>query len=421
MLLDFTDSLFFLEKNSFSLGISPININFSLGKISGENVFSKNYLPFFTNSAVDGFAVKFCDVFYASSVNKLFLKVISFSKGNFFTKFSAVEIMTGARIPFNFDVILKIEDVEVFYFNDFFYILVSKKVVKNENIRFIGEDFSPKTLICRRGDCISLHLIVILSSFGFMFLNILNFVKIALFSTGDELKSCLNDFSINFYDSSIFTTNVYQIFNSTAIFILNFFKQLNILVDYYGCFGDNISHLVECFKIIIALGVYNIILSTGAVSKGRHDFILQSFLHAGGKLVFHGVKIKPGKPLLFGVLSKNCVFFGLPGNVLASIFCIRFFVFYFVLKCLFYNKNYDSSYLSFISKKRSWSIDFLYFLKTYTIRFSSNFYYVVSTYDQDSFKLFPLLRVNSFSIFFFRKEICKTDVVKVYSLYPTLL
>ena len=414
------ESLYLLKNNCFSLGTVPININFSFGKVCGETIYPLSYLPLFNNSAVDGFAMKIKNVRYINEVTKVFFKVLSFSDGNFSGDFSTIEIMTGARIPFNFDVVVKIEDVIIFNFGNFFYIVVSKKLVKNENIRFIGEDFYPKTILCKKGCFLTLPLITIFSSFGFKFINILCFPKIALFSTGDELKSCSDNFLLNLSYFSAFSTKVHQIFNTIVTFILNFFKQFGIAVDYYGCVTDSVSCLIECFCGILKREVYNIILSTGAVSKGKHDFILQSFLQVGGKVIFHGLKMKPGKPLLFGIFKKNCVFFGLPGNVLASIFCVRFFVFYFIIQCLMF-KNYECFFSFFLSKEKNWPIGLLYFFKTHFFKFLGG-YYVISSFDQESFKLNSLFIVNSFSFFLnIDRDSFKNEVVRTYCLYPSLV
>ncbi len=423
MLVDIYEFFSVLKNTSVFKKTVPVNVNFLFGKVCGENVYTSTYLPMFNNSAVDGYALNLKNVCFASDVNKIFLKVKPFCEGVFFNDFFAIEIMTGAKVPFNFDVIIKIEDVIVFDFKKFSYIIISKKLVKNENIRFIGEDFYPGFLMCFKGSVIDLYKVTILYSFCYRFINVFSSLKIALFSTGDEIKSCLvnNSFS-NLYCFSLFSTSVYQIKNSAAIFILNFFKQLEIIVDYYGCVRDNVDSIVNCFNIILKDNIYNIILSTGAVSKGKHDFVLQSFCFVGGNVLIHGLNVKPGKPLLFGTFSQNCVFFGLPGNILATIFCIRFFVFYFILKNSVV-KNYEEIFSFFLSKKKKWSFNFLYFIKAHFFIFSNNFYSTLS-FDQESFKLNSLLSINSISLLYnngVSKKFLENAVVRSYCLYPSLI
>lgn len=420
MLIDFYDSLRLLRENKIFLQKKQININFSEGKILKETIYAPIYLPVFINSAVDGYAVKFNDIKYVTEKNIIFLKVCSFFESDsFFSDFIAVEIMTGAKVPYNFDVIIKIEDVCIFDCSFGKFIKIIKQVVKNENVRIIGEDFSFLSLICKSNTIINLHHILIFSAFGIRFIKILNNPKIAFFSTGTELKIQRynkNDkqYSIDF-QKYILPSLAVQIFNITTIFVLLFFKRFHIIVDYYGCIFDDFNSLTKCFLNIINLKSYQIVLSTGAVSRGKHDFVQNAFKSVGGRVIFYKVSIKPGKPLLFGILLNNCVFFGLPGNVFASIFCLRFFVFYFILHC-FEFVEYGIFFSYFLSiKKKIWKINFLYLLKSISFNFLEK-NYVVFSFNQESFKLNALLTLNSFSFFYKNKK----EILKLYSLFPLI-
>lgn len=423
MMLLFKDALAALGRCKLSLQIVPIHVNFSLGLICGEDIDCYFSLPSFTNSAVDGFALRYKDSKILQFFNCIFFKVVSSCDvGNFFNKFCAIEITTGAKVPYCFDAIIKIEDVVryVSLRGVVCYIQVRITVSKNENIRLVGEDFVVGSNLCVVGRVISVAYITSFYSFGIFFIRIIKFPRIAFFSTGSELRNCLIDYSLkknfssllNFFISTSFS---YQIFNSTTPFILNFFKRLKVTVDYFGCVPDDVNVLNSIVAKILSNTEYNIILTTGGVSKGRCDLITEVFSKNGGNVIFHGVKIKPGKPILFGVFNNSCVFFGLPGNVLATIFCIRFFVFYF-LQCS--TGIWREEFFSTSTRiGKHFKTDWMYFLKS-RLYIKNNFLYTELMFDQESFKLNSLIMSNSIILNYTLSTHCNSDINFVYSLYP---
>lgn len=402
----------------YTTEVCVVNTNFAAGSISGETVLSPYSTPRTRTSAVDGFALKYIDVKNTRVQNKIFFKVIACNDVHSFTaSYVAVEIMTGAKIPYGFDIVVKVEDIKLYRVSGFLctYIVVkSCMYVKNENVKLIGEDFTCGTPIILKKAFVLINTVLILCYFGFFYLRILQKPRIALFATGDEISNC---YFLEYYKNTTYLTTTHNadVVNNVSIpYILNFFKKLGISVDYYGCFSDNIEEFKRIFKVIRGKRrKYSIILSTGAVSKGKRDFVRLVFESVGGTVLLHGVKVKPGKPLLFGYFKDNSsYFFGLPGNVLATVVGVRFFVFRLILKLLRIRGDF------FFSTKKNISCctkkDFTYFLKTTTL-LCKNSLYVKHHFDQESFKLNNMPYVDSLTIV----EPClKHGFVKTFLLYP---
>lgn len=380
----------------------------SFNKICYFDVFSLKNIPSFLNSAMDGYALNLFKFKYNFNfISNRFFVIDIVKAGAYLSYYEfdgdyVIEIMTGARVPSNFVSVVKVEDV-YFSINNPFEIVINKQLIYGEHIRLIGEDFKFGSFLLKKGKVISCHDIAGLSSFGISEICILKSFKFFLICTGREV---VDSFTLDFNKSFIN--------NSLSLYIINFLKELGVSVSYLGLNLDCRKSFKELIRKVVCSNDPVVIISTGAVSKGKADFIPFVLSELKFNILFHGVSIKPGKPILAAIHDK-CYFFGLPGNPISSIIGLRFFVYPFIryitglpleapLKCILEN--------DWISCRKS---DL--FLKAFTY-FSKSIFYVRIVEHQQSFKIKSFIETNSFVFLRVNDSSKEGDILNVYFYKP---
>ncbi|HIH2762476.1 MAG TPA: molybdopterin-binding protein [Candidatus Azoamicus sp. MARI] len=354
----------------------------SINNISSINIFSNKNIPSFKNSAMDGYAININ--YLNNKIEQLyFFKIIKkIHAGDFFEKKNmysndAVEIMTGARIPSNLNAVIKYEDVLKNNDINFF----TTKIVKHfENIKLIGDDIKIGDKIIGKGKILNMSDITALSTIEKKKIKIFKNPNIYLINTGNELSDKINE------------SNLMSISNSSRAYIISFLKNLNINLKNLQTIKDDVKKFIDHIKIIWSLNYLSIFITTGAVSKGKSDFIPLILKFLGIKILFHSVNIKPGKPLLFGNFKNFIFFFCLPGNPISTIVGTRFFLYPFIMLLLGQNLEEPIKldiYNEINNKKDSFLKSFSYFKDNKLINLILN--------NQESFKVKPMLKANSFT------------------------
>ncbi|KAF0116229.1 MAG: molybdenum cofactor synthesis domain protein [Hyphomonadaceae bacterium] len=164
----------------------------------------------------------------------------------------------------------------------------------------------------KSGVTINAEIIMLLAAVGIANLEVFQAAKLQIFSTGNEI--------IDYNEPEL---PLGKIYNSTAPYLLARAKEIGVEATYGGVVADDAA-LFE--KLIAQIPSGNIIITTGAVSMGKWDFIPQSLSKLGAKIHFHKVNIRPGKPIIFATLPNGNLFFGLPGNPISSAIGFKFFV-----------------------------------------------------------------------------------------------
>ncbi len=275
-----------------------IPIRNALNRILGENIKSKINVPSARNSAMDGYAINKNDI----PVDKTnTLKIIGKSLAgkpyiNSIKKGECVRIMTGAVMPNGADTVVIQEHASISESNT--EIIIDNNTQPKANVRQAGEDISVGDIVLTKGKNLTPADIGLLASLGLSKISVIRKLKVAFFSTGDELRSInekLNDGEI--YDSNRYTLHA-------------MLSRLNAVIVDMGVVKDNKNLLVKAFDK--ANGKVDVLITSGGVSVGEADYI-KDILQEHGNLNFWKVAIKPGRPLTFGNLDKT-LFFGLPGN-----------------------------------------------------------------------------------------------------------
>jgi molybdopterin molybdotransferase len=311
-----------------------INCFDSLNRVCASNIYSSVNYPSGNNAAFDGFAInsKETTKLNKSNLEKFeILKIIAAGdnpKIDKVKKFQTVEIMTGAIIPKYFDTIIPIEQIK-FYPNiyDKKYILINNKIKKNQHIRYAGSDYKKKDLIIKKGTLIQPSHILAFKTLGIKKINVKKKPNILFFSTGNEISN-----NKEIVDWKVRNSNSYYIKSLSDNFLFNFIDG-GILRDKDEKIFENIINKNIRSKI-------DILITSGAVSAGKFDFVPSIVSKFNLSNFFKGVAIKPGKPILFAKLSKKeKAIFGLPGNPISSAACFRFFVCPYLLNILGISKE----------------------------------------------------------------------------------
>ena len=228
--------------------------------------------------------------------------------------------MTGALIPKGFDTIIPIE--KIIFEKNKKYIQVNEKIKKNQHIRFAGSDYKKKDLIIKKGTIIQPSHILAFKTLGITKIKVKKKPNILFFSTGNEISN--NKKIVNW---KVRNSNSHYIKSLSKNFMFNFIDG--------GILRDKDEKL---FKKKIEKSIkskIDIIITSGAVSAGKHDFVPYVIKKLNLSNFFKGVLIRPGKPILFAKLKGfEKAIFGLPGNPISSSACFRFFVYPYLLNIL---------------------------------------------------------------------------------------
>jgi len=294
----------FLEAQQIALkAITPtekseiIDIEDALNRVLSKDIKATKSLPPFNNSAMDGYAFRYKDIknplkvvkeVFAGDIQKPILK-----------ENECYKITTGAKIPDDANTVAQKEICE---FKDG-YITIKKPIEQSNAIRLKGEELQQNEIILKKGDILTPSKIALLASQGITKIEVFKKLKIAILSTGNELKEPHQK------------ADEFELYNINAINIAMHLKQFGFNSNYIGVVPDNLQ---EATKIVTTLKDYDIIISSGGVSVGEADFTKKALLNNGFRELFHGVRVKPGHPVMSGFLDKTFVI-ALPGNPLAAI------------------------------------------------------------------------------------------------------
>ena len=312
---------------------SVISVN-SLNRVTSSNVYSGINYPADDNAAFDGFAINSNDT---KKINKKLpkeFKIIGsiaagakpFKKS--IKKFNTVEIMTGGILPKGFDTIIPIEQIK-FYPSKIKRnsIIIDKKISKYNHVRFKGSDYKKNELVIKKSTIIHPNHILALKTLGIKNIKVKKKLNILFFSTGNEIsnKDIISDWQVR-------NSNAYYIRSLNNNFLFNF-KDGGILRDAHEkVFEDKIKKMITSNT--------DIIITSGAVSAGKFDFVPSVIKTFKLSNYFKSVAIRPGKPVLFAkIKGKQKIIFGLPGNPMSSAACFRFFVYPYISNILGLNSE----------------------------------------------------------------------------------
>ena len=267
------------------------------GRVAAEEVVSRISVPPFSRSAMDGYAVRAEDTYGASKLGPIRLRRLEVIYAGSVPKRTVGkgqcgEIATGAMLPKGTDAVVMVEDTE----SDGEVVLVCSPVHPGQNVSKKGEDITPGTKVVSKGDLLNPSKVGALAALGKKGVRVFSKPLVAVIPTGNEIAELGRPlkpgqvYNINSYTlSSVIRANGCDVLT------------LDIVND----------HLTDLEQVVRKNSDCDMLVFSGGSSVGERD-IMVDVLEGNGRVVFHGVAIKPGKPTLFGVIGRQLVF-GMPG------------------------------------------------------------------------------------------------------------
>ena len=282
-----------------------IALNRALNKILAEDVTASENVPAENNSAVDGYAIFFDDLNQTGSTELPIAGKAAAGRPlkSLQKRGEAVRIFTGAVMPNgadeeNPDTVLMQEDCQL----ENGKVIIPPGIKRGSNRRLSGEDIAAGTLVLKAGMRLRPQDIGLAAATGKVSLSVRKPLRVAVFSTGDEVLDPGEELARGkIYDSNRFT-------------LLNLLTALGCEVEDIGIIPDNPALIEKA--VVSSAQQQDLIITSGGVSTGEEDHV-KNFIEKTGELLFWRLAIKPGRPVALGRF-KETFFIGLPGNPVAA-------------------------------------------------------------------------------------------------------
>ncbi len=279
------------------------------GRRLSDDIKAPESSPRYTNSAMDGFAVRWIDCSKASVEHPISLRVIGESQAgipfaNLITPHSAIRISTGAMLPEGADTIVRVEDTKE---NGERVDICSMRSL-GQDVRFEGEEFKKGSLLFSKGIVLGARELALLAAVGEYIIPVYALPKVALLVTGTELAP-----------PDATDIKSHQIRDSNSIMLVAAARESGASISSVTHIKDSLEQTIEAVKAVSMAG-NRIILCSGGVSVGKHDHVKDAALAAGFEELFWKIRQKPGKPL-FVCRLRETLLFGLPGNPVSAFMC----------------------------------------------------------------------------------------------------
>lgn len=293
-MISYQDACLILREQKLKLESQVGRLFDSCGKVLVDDVIVSRDLPVFSNSAMDGYAVSEIAQDYLLG-GKIFAGQ---EESPNIPPHHCIKIMTGAMIPSNTIAVIPLEHAKIQEGK----MIPLLPIKQDQHIRFCGEDYKRGDLLLSAGSRLDFASLSLLASQGMNEICTYRSLKIAIFSSGDELREPWQ------------RAQKFQIYNTNAIAYHAILQDHGFSSDYLGILPDRKDELLEAIE---RFGQYDIVFTSGGVSVGEADLFQEVLKESGAEILFHGVNLKPGHPLLAGRLGDTLIF-SLPGNPLSG-------------------------------------------------------------------------------------------------------
>jgi molybdopterin molybdotransferase len=273
-----------------------VTLHQSLGRVITQDIQSPANVPNYDNSAMDGYA------FNSQDLNTAQLKVIGTAfAGKAFngsvTSGECVRIMTGAVMPQGTDTVAMQEKV----LRNGDSIQFTEAPKPRANVRYAGEDLQQGQNVLSAGHLMQAADLGLLASLGIAEVSVYRKLKVAFFSTGDELVAIGKPLATG------------QVYDSNRYTLYGMLSRLGVEMIDMGAIADDPLQLEN--TLLNAAAQADVIITSGGVSVGEADY-MKELLSKHGQVMFWKIAMKPGRPLAYGKVG-NAHYFGLPGNPVA--------------------------------------------------------------------------------------------------------
>jgi molybdopterin molybdotransferase len=285
-------------------GRETVSLREAAGHVLANDIIAPVNVPPFDNSAVDGYAVRGDDL--AADSEKRFAIVDRVAAGHAISHAikpgEAIRIFTGAPMPAGADTVFMQEDCRI----DGDGVVVPPGLKRGANRRLAGEDMRAGAVALPAGRRLGVQHVALAAALGLTTLDVRRRVRVALFSTGDEIVEPGK------------TLPRAALYDSNRYLLSGMLARLGADVTDLGILGDDPQELSRA--IAAAAADHDLVLTSGGVSTGEADYV-RGAVASIGRIVFWRIAIKPGRPVAMGVIpganSDGAAFVGLPGNPVA--------------------------------------------------------------------------------------------------------
>lgn len=276
----------------------------ALGRVIATDILSPANVPNYDNSAMDGYALNAQDI-EASALTRLKVAGTAFAGKGFsgeITRGECVRIMTGAAMPKGTDTVIVQEKISLEKTADGdAYIRFSEPPKPRMNVRYAGEDLKQGQTVLAAGHLMRPADLGLIASLGIASVNVYRKLKVAIFSTGDELVSIGTPLETG------------QVYDSNRYTLYGMLTRLGVEIIDLGAIADDPALLES--TLLSAANQADVVITSGGVSVGEADY-MKLLLAKHGQVMFWKIAMKPGRPLAYGKVG-NAHYFGLPGNPVA--------------------------------------------------------------------------------------------------------
>ncbi len=272
-----------------------VHVRTALGRVLAENIISSVNVPPYANSAMDGYALRGTDLASLPATLRVIGTALAGAPfAGTVEPGSCVRIMTGAVLPEGADTVLMQEQVQ----HNSEEISVQDTHRIGENVRHSGEDIAIGSVVLPAGRYLLPSDLGLIASLGVGEVSVYRRLRVAFFSTGDELRSIGEPLAAG------------QIYDSNRYTLHGMLTRLGAELLDMGVVPDQRERIEAAFQE--AAQAADVVITSGGVSVGEADYVTET-LDKLGRVDFWKIAMKPGKPLAFGKINQS-LFFGLPGN-----------------------------------------------------------------------------------------------------------
>ena len=277
-----------------------ISVKDSLSRVNSNNIYANINSPPKNVSSMDGFALNISDI---NNINKKTIKIIGESAAGSpylkkLKKNECVEIYTGAEVPNGANLILLQERVKI---KNSHIISTSQNYIKGQYIRKKGSNFKNGSLIIKKNSLITSRVLGLIVSANHIKIDVYKQPHVAILATGNELINPNKNINN-------------RIISSNTPLLISLINLFGGKAHDLGIAKDTLKSLENK---LINIKKFDILITTGGASVGKHDLVKDALKKLGMQLIFWKVAMRPGKPLIFGKLNKTLIL-GFPGNPVST-------------------------------------------------------------------------------------------------------
>lgn len=318
VMIEYQRALSLLASYCHPMTAEHVALAHATGRVLHGEIRSKLDLPSFDNSAMDGFALPANGAIVpAGSELNVQASQAAGDEPHWASPHVAWEIMTGAQLPEGLDTVIPLERVEIVARDDQerpSRIRLLDNVTSGANVRHRGDDIQAGNTVLRSGRPLDAAAVALLAALGHAKVAVARTPRVAIIGTGKELSATPGA-----------ALREGHIHNSNGPYLVTALAPFGATIVLMTTVDDEGDGFRRAVAEAMARGA-DLVISTGAVSAGRFDFVPAALAELGAHILFHKLSIRPGKPILGAHFANGPMVLALPGNPLAVAVGMRFFV-----------------------------------------------------------------------------------------------